>query len=69
MELLHDLTLGELKTELEKIIEKMPRYRAEQIYSWMYDYKTFDEMTNIPKELRDKEITLEEALKIIEAKK
>ena len=54
MELLHDLTLGELKTELEKIIEKMPRYRAEQIYSWMYDYKTFDEMTNIPKELRDK---------------
>ncbi len=32
---------------------KMPRYRAEQLYKWIYDYKSFDEMTNLPLELRE----------------
>jgi len=53
MKLLHDMTLGELKAELETIIEKMPRFRAQQIFEWMNDYKSFDEMTNVPKELRE----------------
>lgn len=58
MKILHDLTLGELKAELEGIIEKMPRYRAEQIFAWMNDYKTYDEMTNLPKDLRNKLATI-----------
>ncbi len=32
---------------------KMPRYRAEQLYKWLYDYKSFDDMTNLPLELRE----------------
>lgn len=32
---------------------KMPRYRAEQLFKWIYDYKSFDEMTNLPLELRE----------------
>jgi len=53
MKIIHDLSLTELKRELEEIIEKMPRFRAGQIFSWMNDYATFDEMTNIPIELRE----------------
>ncbi len=53
MKLFHDYSLTELKEQLEQMIEKMPRYRAEQIYSWLYDYADFDEMTNIPQELRN----------------
>lgn len=49
---LYDLSLAEVKTELESLVEKMPRYRAEQVFGFMNDYKTFDEMTNIPLELR-----------------
>ncbi len=66
MKLLHDLSLGELKAELEAVIEKMPRFRAGQIFDWMNDYKSFDEMTNLPKELRDKlkEIYIENPVKI-----
>ena len=53
MKLLHDFSLAELKTEVESLGQKMPRYRAEQVFKWLYDYKDFDEMTNIPKEMRD----------------
>lgn len=53
MKTIYDLSLKELKTELETLIEKMPRFRAGQIFSWMNDYKQFDEMTNIPAELRE----------------
>ena len=53
MKLLHDFSLSELKAELESMNLKMPRYRAEQIYKWIYDYKSFDEMTNLPLELRE----------------
>ncbi len=52
MKLLHDYSLIELKEELGTVIEKMPRYRAEQIYNWLTDYASFDEMTNIPQDLR-----------------
>lgn len=53
MKILHDLSLAELKTELENLNLKMPRYRAEQIFKWLSDYKTFDEMTNLPLDLRE----------------
>ena len=53
MKLLHDFSLSELKAELESMNLKMPRYRAEQLYKWIYDYKSFDEMTNLPLELRE----------------
>ena len=53
MKILHDLSLAELKSELEGLNLKMPRYRAEQVFKWMSDYKTFDEMTNLPLDLRE----------------
>lgn len=66
MKLLHDYSLIELKEELGTVIEKMPRYRAEQIYNWLTDYASFDEMTNIPQELRAtlKEIYIDQPVKI-----
>jgi len=53
MKVLHDMFLDELKRDLEQLIEKMPRFRAGQIYDWMNNYASFDEMTNIPQELRE----------------
>lgn len=53
MKLIHDLSLSELKAEMENLGQKMPRYRAEQIYQWMFDYIPFEEMSNIPKEMRE----------------
>ena len=46
--------LNELEVELEKIGEK--KYRAAQIFQWLYveKVKSFDEMTNLSKELREK---------------
>lgn len=66
MKILHDLSLSELKTDLEQIVEKMPRFRAGQIYSWAYDYVPFDEMSNIPNDLRAKlkEIYIDQPVKI-----
>ena len=44
----------ELKQELKNIGERP--FRAEQIYKWLYEekVKSFDEMTNLSKELREK---------------
>lgn len=53
MKTIYDLSLAELKSELELIITKMPRFRAGQIFSFMNDYRKFEEMTNIPLELRE----------------
>lgn len=66
MKILQDLSLTELKRELEAIVEKMPRYRAEQVFKWANDYASFDEMNNIPKELREtlKENFIENPVKI-----
>ena len=49
-----DYNLEELKNEFEKIGEKP--YRAIQVYEWIYKKKvySFDEMTNISLELRNK---------------
>ncbi len=47
------LTLQELKTELTAMGEKA--FRAGQMYEWMHKKlaKNFDEMTNLPKAMRD----------------
>lgn len=46
--------LDDLKTKLEELGEK--KYRAEQIFNWIYKEKvtSFDEMTNLPIDLRNK---------------
>lgn len=53
MKLLHDFSLDELKRELEQITDKMPRFRAQQIFDWATNYASFDDMTNIPQDLRN----------------
>lgn len=53
MKLLHDFSLDELKRELEQITDKMPRFRALQIFDWATNYASFDDMTNIPQDLRN----------------
>ena len=54
MKNIKDYNLKELEVELENIGEK--KYRAEQIFKWLYVEKvsTFDEMTNISIGLRNK---------------
>ena len=54
MKNIKDYNLSELKQELESIGEKP--FRAEQIFKWLYQekVKSFDEMTNISLELREK---------------
>lgn len=54
MKNIKDYNLDELKTEIENIGEK--KYRAEQIFKWLYidKVKSFDEMTNLSIELREK---------------
>ena len=66
MKIIYDLSLKELKEELENLIQKMPRFRAGQIFAWLNDYKQFDEMTNIPTELREllKEKYIDQPVKI-----
>ena len=53
MKILHDFSLTELKAELETITEKMPRFRATQIFDWLTSYSDFDEMSNVPSDLRE----------------
>lgn len=54
MKNIKDYNLDELKIELEAIGEK--KFRAEQIFKWLYveKVKSFDEMTNLSLELREK---------------
>jgi len=49
---LYDLTLTELEARLASLDQ--PRYRARQIYTWAYRYHldNYQEMTNLPSELR-----------------
>ena len=49
-----DYNLEELKEEFVSISEKP--YRAEQVFKWIYEYNvtSFEEMTNLSKELREK---------------
>ena len=52
--LIMDMTLGELKSEVQSL--GFERYRAEQVYEELYRQrrKSFDEMNILPSELRDK---------------
>lgn len=54
MKNIKDYNLDELKEELKKIGEK--NFRAEQIFKWIYESRvsSFDEMTNLSLELREK---------------
>ena len=54
MKNIKDYNIDELKEELKNIGEKP--FRAEQIFKWLYvdKVKTFDEMTNLSMELREK---------------
>jgi len=51
---LKGLTLDEIRDFFESIDE--PKYRAEQVFNWMYNHlvEDFDEMLNLPKSLRVK---------------
>lgn len=50
---LKDLTYGELENKIVELGE--PKYRAGQIFSWLYkDIKDFEDMKNIPNNLKDK---------------
>ncbi len=48
------MSLDELKTEIAALGEKP--YRAKQLYEWMHVKlaRSYDEMTNLPKSLREK---------------
>lgn len=54
MKNIKDYNIEKLKEELAKLNEKP--YRAEQIFKWLYKEKvtSFDEMTNLSLELREK---------------
>ena len=54
MKNIKDYTLEELKQEMQNIQEKP--FRAEQIFKWIYEekVKTFDDMTNLSLQLREK---------------
>jgi len=54
MKNIKDYNLDELKEEFLKLGEKA--YRAEQVFKWIYvdGVSSFDEMTNLSKELREK---------------
>ena len=54
MKNIKDYNLEELKEEFIKLGEKA--YRAEQVFKWLYVDKvsSFDDMTNLSKELREK---------------
>jgi len=49
---------GLLLPQLEQVVVSLgePKYRAGQIYQWLYKYRvsSFDEMTNLPQPLREK---------------
>lgn len=50
---LRDLTIEEMESFFVELGE--PKYRAHQVFSWIYKGITeFDEMANVPKNLRDK---------------
>ena len=54
MKNIKEYNLDELKNEIEQLGEK--KYRAEQIFKWIYvdKVKEFDEMTNLSLDLREK---------------
>ena len=39
--------------ELGKLLENEPKYRVKQLFDWLHKGATFDEMTNLPKKMRE----------------
>jgi 23S rRNA (adenine2503-C2)-methyltransferase len=66
--LLYDLDLPALKAMLERWGE--PSYRAEQVWEWLYVHlaHSLDEMTNLPKELREQleQLAILDALEVVD---
>ncbi len=52
MKILQDYTMVELKAQMEELQIKMPRARGEQLFRWANEYVPFDQMSNLPAELR-----------------
>lgn len=52
MKFLQDMTLSELQDLISEL--GYPKYRAQQVYENLYLGKTLAEMSNVPKELKDK---------------
>ena len=52
MEIIQDLSLKELEEVILELDEQ--KYRAKQVYENLYLGKTLDEMTNVPKSLKEK---------------
>jgi 23S rRNA (adenine2503-C2)-methyltransferase len=48
--------IGLSRDELFALLEGMPKFRVQQIWNWLYfqGVNSFDEMTNLPKDLREK---------------
>ena len=65
MKILQDLSLFELEQKIEKM--EKPKYRAKQIFENMYLGKTLDEMTNVPKDIKEelKKEYISEPLQVI----
>ena len=60
------LTLEELQAELKKMGQ--PSFRAGQIFKWLHEgVKSFDEMTNISKSLREELADIAGKLKTVPA--
>jgi 23S rRNA (adenine2503-C2)-methyltransferase len=51
---LYDLTKDDLEAQL--VAWGQPKFRAKQLWTWLYEHRaaTFDEMTNLPKALRER---------------
>ncbi len=64
--ILQDYSLTELKEQLTELGIKMPRCRAEQLYRWANEYVKFEQMSNLPKDVREQlaEIYDEQPVKI-----
>ena len=51
---LYDLSKSELENQMKAWGQ--PKFRAEQLYNWLYEHRvaSFEEMTNLPKALRER---------------
>ena len=51
MKFLHDFSYEELESLIKE--KGYPAFRAKQLQSWLNSYATFDEMSNMPKDMRE----------------
>ena len=53
MKILQDYNMEELKAAMTELGVKMPRARGEQLFRWANEYVTFNQMSNLPADLRE----------------